>query len=188
MADDLDTTNAADAGDEEQPKKGGRMRSILLLLVGLGMGSAAGLMFVGPLVAGGSSAGSSDDGHAEDSGGHGAPADDGHGSSAAVEDGVDPLLHMIPNIIVNPSGSGGNRLLLLDVALRLDVEHAVVELTGRDAEVRDAVIHLLGAKSVSELAEISTRDALKTEMMEVVSELLSTGHVTAIFFPRYVIQ
>lgn len=203
MADEVEAPELTEEGAEDTPQKGGKMASILLLVVGLGLGSGAGLLFVGPLVAGGpadsSETTSEDDGHgapAEDDGhgapaeddGHGAPADDGHGAADISDDGVDPLIHSLPNVIVNPSGSGGNRILLLDVAFRLDSEAAVTELTGRDAEVRDALIHLLGVMTVSELADISGRDAIKDQMKDLVSSILDGGHVTAIFFPRYVIQ
>ena len=200
MADEVEAPEVTEAGAEEQPQKGGKMTSILLLVVGLGLGSGAGLFFVGPLVAGGpaettdepsaSEQGAEDGGHdapTEDDG-HGAPADDGHGAADIGDDGVDPLIHAIPNVIVNPSGSNGNRILLLDVAFRLNSESAVNELTGRDAEVRDALIHMLGVMTVGELADISARDAIKAEMKDMVSSILSGGHVTAIFFPRYVIQ
>ena len=97
-------------------------------------------------------------------------------------------MHTLTNVIVNPAGSGGSRFLLLDVALRLSTDAAVLELTGRDAEVRDAIVHLLGAKSVTELAEISGRDVIKNEMQGLISSILTSGTVNAIFFPRYVIQ
>ena len=194
MAEEVEAPTGAEdgaEGEEVQPKKGGKMMSIVLLLVGVAAGSGAGLFLVGPLVAGGpadaSEAASEDAADAGD--GHGAPADDGHGAPAEIsEDGVDPLLHTIPNVIVNPAGSGGNRFLLLDVALRLSNQEAVVELAGRDAEVRDAMIQLLGVMTVNELAEISTRDGIKADMSLMVSSLLIAGSVSAIFFPRYVIQ
>lgn len=191
MADEVTGQDISDEGEDDQPQKGGKMMPLLLMLVGIAAGSGAGLFVVGPLVAGGSAdhteaaADEADDG----TDAHGAPADDGHGGSAEIsEDGVDPLLHMIANVIVNPAGSGGSRFLLLDVAVRLSNEAAVIELNGRDAEVRDAMIQVLGVMSVSELAEISGRDSIKEEIRTMVSSLLTSGSVTAVFLPRYVIQ
>ena len=190
MADQVEASEQVQDGEEE-PRKGGKLASLLLLVVGLAAGSGAGLFFVGPLVAGDGAESTeevADDGHgapADD--GHGAPEDDGHGGDIS-EDGVDPLIHTLTNVIVNPAGSGGSRFLLLDVALRLSNEAAVTELAGRDPQVRDAIVHLLGAKTITELAEISGRDLIKSEMQELISGILGSGRVTAIFFPRYVIQ
>ncbi len=183
MADDAQAQNTQDEGAE--PKQG-KMMSAALLLLGLGIGGAGGLVVVGPLVAGPSGSEShaveaEDDGHGESSGGHGSGSD-------ISDDGVDPLLHTLTNVIVNPAASGGSRFLLLDVAFRLSTEEAVTELSGRDPEVRDALIHMLGVRTVTELADISARDAMKREMQALVSSILATGRVTAVFFPRYVIQ
>ena len=186
-----DEPQEPEAAEDEAPKKGGRLKSIIMIVVGLGLGTGAGMFFVGPTFFGGpadASAASTED-PADD--GHGAPADDGHGAPAeGREDGsaVEGTIHTIANLIVNPAGSNGNRFLLVDLAVGLTSEEAVLELQTRDAEARDQLLVLLGSKTVTELADVTHRQALKDEMQAVVSDLLVSGSALEIFFPRFVIQ
>ncbi len=191
MADEQEVPES-DEATEEAPKKGGRLKSIIMIVVGLGLGTGAGMFFVGPRFFGGPAEASAES--TEDGSGHGegeAPADDGHGAPAddgGGEPAADATIHTVANLIVNPAGSNGNRFLLVDLAVELSNEEAVTELEARDAEVRDLLLLLLGAKTVQELADVSQRAPLKIEMQKLISELLDSGSARDIFFPRFVIQ
>lgn len=189
MAKDQEAPEAVDdATEDESPKKGGRMKSIVLIVVGLGLGTGAGMFFVGPRFFGGpaaASAESTEEGgeaaHGEETGGHGeATAEEGEEGGGTI--------HTIANLIVNPAGSNGSRFLLVDLAVGLTSEAAVTELEQRDAAARDELLLLFGSKTVQELADVSNRAGLKEEIQILVSELLISGSAHEIFFPRFVIQ
>lgn len=196
MSDEQETPEIVEETvEDEAPKKGGKLTSIVMIVLGLGLGTGAGMFFVGPKFFGGPSevaAEATDDGHGEDErsdDGHGAPDEgsgDGHGGEG--EAGGEGTVHTIANMIVNPAGSNGSRFLLVDLAVSLSSPDAVTELETRDAAVRDEILLLFGSKTVQELADVSNRAALKEEIKSVISGLLTTGSAREIFFPRFVIQ
>ena len=65
---------------------------------------------------------------------------------------------------------------------------AATEMKTRDAQVRDALLTVLGHKTVEDLTNIVARDTLKVELKAAVSELFPEGTVTAIYLPQFVIQ
>jgi len=187
MSEENEAPDAVDeSAEDDAPKKGGRLKSIVMIVLGLGLGTGAGMFFVGPKFFGGpaeASAESTEDGEASADDGHGAPSAD-----AEVEDEGPGTMHTIANLIVNPAGSNGNRFLLVDLALGLTTTDAVTELETRDAAVRDELLLLLGSKTVRELADVTARSGLKEEIKTIVAELLTTGAPIEVFFPRFVIQ
>ena len=113
--------------------------------------------------------------------------------------------------MLNPAESGGQRFLLLTIAFELRDAAALEEMKARDAELRDAVLQSVGAKSVDYLADMGKRDSLKTELKAVAGKLFADAArdpkkdpnkdpkegvkkgagkpvVRRIYFPQFVIQ
>jgi len=181
-------TPEGEESEEEAPKKG-RLIPILMIVIGLAGGAAAGLLFVGPTVFGGPAEAAAESSDEEASDDHSAPSEGQEGdeseSGAAPADGN---LHTIANIIVNPAGSGGNRFLLVDLSLALSDDAEATELEARDVELRDALLALFGSQTVQQLTDIAQREVLKTDIRSLITGLLSHGEVEGIYFPRFVIQ
>jgi flagellar FliL protein len=160
-------------------KKGGAMMAVVAAVVAASVGGFAGISLLGPSVGEKLAA----DSH-EEQGARPAKKDDGHGGGGAAE----PTVHIIDNLVVNPSGSGATRFLLASVAIAPG-DHAYVEdLAARDIEMRDALLRLLGGKTVAELADISLRNELTDEMHSILGQLLGEGMVGQIYLPQFVIQ
>ncbi|MCA9736973.1 MAG: flagellar basal body-associated FliL family protein [Gemmatimonadota bacterium] len=177
-----DDAQPKEEGQEaEAPPKKGKALPLLLMLVGLGAGGAAGVLVVGPALAapgGGDPEESAEGGSSGDHGGEGAEGEASEGAAA---------LYQLPNVIVNPAGSP-SRFLLVDLALKLSTEAASEELTAREAEARDRLLQIFGRRSVDQLSDIALRDSLKAEVADALSELLESGDVVSLFMPRFVIQ
>jgi len=167
-------------GAEEAPKKG-KLVPVLLLLVGLAGGAAGGLFVVGPALAsdGAATAQQGEEGEEYPEDGQGEGGDD-------VED--ESILYNLPNVLVNPAGTGGRRFLVVDLSLKMTSSDAALEVEEREMEVRDVLIQLFGQKTVEELAAISAREPLKDEVAVALNELLVRGQVLSLFMPRFVIQ
>lgn len=194
MAEETEAPETQDEGIEEEAPKGGRLKSILMILVGLGIGTGAGLFFVGPQFFGGPSEASAEatqEGEEAEAGAEEA-GDDAYGESGDSDseggDEASGSIHTIANLVVNPAGSNGNRFLLVDLALGLSSPDAITELETRDAELRDELLHLFGSKTVAALADVTLRDPLKEEIQTLIDRLLGSGSVEDVFFPRFVIQ
>ena len=123
---------------EQRPEKRASILPLLVVgLIGLGGGSALGGKALGATVGeqlarrqmapGGRSGGG------------------GHGGEEI------PPLHVIDNLVVNPARSAGTRFLLTSVAIEISPDDAVL-LQARDAELRHALIMVLGTKTVEELS------------------------------------
>lgn len=184
MSEEVKEGEEQEEGAEEAPKKG-KLVPMLLLLVGLAGGAAGGLMVVGPALA-------SDGGEttAEEGEGEGA-SDDRHGEDAGEgEEGAEDesILYNLPNVIVNPAGTGGSRFLVVDLSLKMNTSDAALEVEEREMEVRDVLIQLFGQQTVEQLADISAREGLKEEVALALNGLLVRGRVLSLFMPRFVIQ
>lgn len=192
MADTPDTTppNAA------APAPAGMKRRLPLLAAlagGLAVGAGTGAVVVGPVAAKalGFSTTADAASPAGDAGGHDAPAeDDGHGGPAADSGaGSDsPLVSTLDNLVLNPAGSGGTRFLLLTVSMECASNAGLATLAARDAELRDVVLSTLSRKTVDELADVASRDSIKTELITALNGRFGKGTVLRVYFPQYVVQ
>jgi flagellar protein FliL len=91
--------------------------------------------------------------------------------------------------VLNPANSEGARFLLLSISFELKTAALSDQMKQRDAEVRDAVLKLLGTKTVEQLSDIGAREALKEELRQAVGKLFQKKNaVKRVYFPQFVIQ
>ncbi|MFS8638892.1 MAG: flagellar basal body-associated FliL family protein [Gemmatimonadota bacterium] len=148
----------------------GRLLPMFLLAVGLAAGGAVGWAVIGPGLASQRAAGATVDAESR--------------TSAPRE----RAFYTIENLVVNPAGTRGMRFLVVTIAVELASAAAADELTSRDAEVRDALVRLLGRMTVEELADVERREALRNEIHGAVADLLARDEVVRVYLPLYVIQ
>jgi len=166
----------------ERRSRGGILLAILALLVGLVAGGGVGILGVGPMLAQRMTANQLS----------------ALGVDTSTAKGAEPQYLPLPptapgeifeleNLIVNPAGSQGTRFLVVSLALEVDSQ-AVTLLEEREAAVRDAILHLLGGKTVTELSDISRRDTLKDEMIELLHGVIRYPGIRYVYLPQFVIQ
>lgn len=98
-------------------------------------------------------------------------------------------VHTMDNLVLNPAGSNGTRFLMAAVAAEVKDEKVKEEMAGRDAELRDAILRILGERTVDQLADMSLREPLKKELIDSLnSRLRSKTAVKRVYFPQFVIQ
>lgn len=168
---------------EVVPKRGGKKIVLAVVLaVGALVGGGAGAFFAGPALAEmilGPATATAEEVAAEDES-H-STADDGHDAGGAAS-------YLVENLVLNPAQSNGTRFLMASVSFELMEIDAVAAMEARDAQVRDAVLTVLGQKTVEELTDIARRDSLKTELKTAVSGMFPEGTVRGIYLPQFVIQ
>ncbi|HEX2866410.1 MAG TPA: flagellar basal body-associated FliL family protein [Ignavibacteriales bacterium] len=102
-------------------------------------------------------------------------------------------IETIEDLIVNPAGTNGQRLLLTSVGFGLIAEEKEAEDAKKKFEekkviIQDVVNTTLAGKTVSELSSISYRDTVKTEILKTLKERVPDIKVGNIFFSKFIIQ
>ena len=176
-----------DIQEQEQaaPAPQGKAKATLVIALTIGMmgGAALGSFVVGPLLA--------DSPEVE----HGAAACECNTGEKAAEHGEEgghptgpAAVHTIENIVINPAQSNGTRFLMASVGFGLTDAHGAEMMKLRDAEIRDVVVRVLGARTVAELADLPTRDTIKAEMREKVIAIVGKEALVDVYFSQFVIQ
>jgi flagellar FliL protein len=168
---------------------------VLAVVGGIAVGGAAGAFFVGPALAEGIApktavAAAAGGAHGEDAAAEEEGAGEGGHGGKEGEGAATKPVYTIDNLVLNPAQSGGTRFLLLTIAFELKDDATLEEMKNRDAELRDAVLVTVGAKSVEYLSDMSVRDSLKSELRAVAGKLFPKKQavIRRIYFPQFVIQ
>jgi flagellar protein FliL len=205
----------APAEGAEKPKKGlpPFVLPLVLFFAGFGGGGYVGAKVVGPKMTAGfvgnisqadldaharKKKKASDDEHGdedEDAEGDESEGDEEHGEGDGDKKGGEhgpsakSPVYTIGDLVLNPAGSGGTRFLMMSVALDMKDSVAVEALKARDAEIKDAVLALVGGKTVEELAEVASREPLKVEIRETIGRITrKPKYIKRVSFPQFVIQ
>lgn len=173
-ADNDPNRSAPQEGGEEETGKSRSWLRVALLVMGLSLGGTAGVFFLGPMVGQKLLAGDGEEG------GHGGGGHGGGGASAAT-------MHVIDNLVVNPSGTEGRRFLLISVAME-PADGDTEGLRALEPELRAALIPILASRSVEELLDISHREELMAEVTEALQHILGEGALSRVLFPQFVVQ
>ena len=161
------------------------------IVIGLAIGAGSGALIVGPAAA--KTMGfatptakqAKGDAHGDEE--HGDDEEHAEDDSASKA-GAPAAVMTLDNLVLNPAGSGGARFLLLTVTIEGKDAATLATMQSRDAELRDVVLSTLGRKSVDELAEITGRDSIKTELTAALNERFGKKSVVRVYFPQYVVQ
>jgi flagellar FliL protein len=209
----------AAAPEGAEPKKKGLppfVIPIVLTLVGLGSGGFVGAKVVGPKLTTGivknltiedlnahagkkkKKAAADDEEHGEGEEGAEGEGEEGeegeHAEGEAAKEGehgpvVPTPPYTIADLVLNPAGSGGTRFLMLSVAFDMKDSASAESIKQRDAEIKDAVLALVGAKTVEQLSDVASREPLKVEIKDLVGKILKKKKaIKRVSFPQFVIQ
>jgi len=169
--DSKDTAEAAPSG------RPGWMLPVIVAVVALTAGAATALTPIGAALGGG--------GHAEEASHSDAPAED-----EATGDGEEfgEFLAM-ESLVVNPRQTDGRHYLMVQIGAEAAKPETIERLKTLSPAANDAILTLLGQKTVPELSDIAARDSLKESIRTTLNGLLGhEGPVRRIYFIQYVIQ
>ncbi len=124
-----------------------------------------------------------------------APAGDDEAAGDAEPEAEEPgeatefgVFHEITGMTINPAGTGGSRYLLVNVALEAQDEKTIAQIAEREFVVRDAMLAVMGSKTVPQLADIAQRAALKDTLRKEINKVIDAGKVERFYFTQYVMQ
>jgi len=94
-------------------------------------------------------------------------------------------LYPIESFLVNIASDQGPKFLQTQLELELADPAVEDELSRKKPALRDAVIVLLSSRSYKELREPTGMRKLRTDLLRVINNLLSTGKVKDIYFTQF---
>ena len=104
-------------------------------------------------------------------------------SSASIGPMVD-----INDFIINILDKNETRYLKAAITIELDSEETAAEVNQRMAQIRDAMLLLIGNKTFSELSDLQGKLQLRAEIIARLNKILTTGKVKGIYFTEFVVQ
>lgn len=120
----------------------------------------------------------------------------GHGDAQHVEEPEeeeseeegDLKIFTIKDLIINPAGTNGQRLLLLSVGFSVRGEEKFKKLEESEVILTDVVLSTLSVKSLSELSKVESKDSLKVELHNKIKEVMPKSNVKNVYFSKYVLN
>jgi flagellar basal body-associated protein FliL len=97
-------------------------------------------------------------------------------------------LLQLDNLVINPSDTRGKKFLVISLAIYLN--NTVIDEPGTPEEiaVKDAIISLLGRKSLYWIINIDNRPILREELKRTVQAVLREQKPPKIFITKFVLQ
>ncbi len=194
--------DAKDSGKEsKQPKSGGSKKLIIFGGIGVGaivIGLALAIFVVKPMM--------SDNG-GEDSQTEEINSDDGGQEVAKAsskskpkkkkkkkkkssnKNGVEEnYVFSLSDIVVNPAGTGGSRWLSVSFGFELDSQEEMERFEARTPIIRDALITLLSAKTVTHLTDPKQKEIIRFQIKRKLSKIMQTDELAAVYYTDFVMQ
>lgn len=159
----------ADEEIQQEEKKGGKLKWIIiaLVLVALGVGAYfAYTQFIAP-----------QDEAAEET------ADES--MQEVPEQGT---LTPLPVFLVNLADPLGRRYLKLGVEVEARDEKVVEALTTNQAKIKDSILLLLSSKTYEELSSLQSKIELKNQIADRLNQILGNGSIMKVYITEMVIQ
>lgn len=94
----------------------------------------------------------------------------------------------IEDIIVNPAGTNGQRLMLTSIGFDLPSAEQIEKFKSKEVLVKDIVISTLSSKTLGQLSSAQYKDSIKTEIKSNIVNRLSGLKINSIYFSKYIIQ
>ncbi len=105
-----------------------------------------------------------------------------------VKTDLGKYIYTVEDVIVNPAGTDGKRLLLSSVGFDLSAEESKQEMKEKEVLVKDLIISILSSKNINQLMNYSYKDSLRIEIAKKMKLKLPEVKVNNIYFSKYIIQ
>ena len=92
----------------------------------------------------------------------------------------------LETFIVNLAGSKGRKLAKVNMELELKGEKVAEEIDKRKAQVRDTIIIILSSKTYDEVSNREGKDALRSEIKDIINSFLVQGKISNVFFTEFI--
>ena len=94
----------------------------------------------------------------------------------------------LDTFIVNLLDDSGRRYLKTNINIELSTFSLEEEIKQKMPLIQDAVIVLLSSKSYDDVADISGKLFLRTQIIKQLNDILTVGKIRKVYFTKFVIQ
>lgn len=98
------------------------------------------------------------------------------------------FVYVVEDLIINPAGTDGKRLLLSSIGFDLTDEQHQQELKTKEILVKDAIISVMGSKDMTQLGNSLYRDTLRMQITERIKKLIPDVNIGNVYFSKYILQ
>jgi flagellar FliL protein len=114
--------------------------------------------------------------------------EDSNGSDESSEDDTVQQIFNIEDLIINPAGTSGQRLLLLSVGFGVGDEEKLNILRANEVVIKDMIINTVSQKSLRTLSRIELKDSLKVELADRINDVYPKANILNVYFSKYLIN
>ncbi len=101
---------------------------------------------------------------------------------------IGKYIHSFEDVIINPAGTNGQKLMLASVSFDVENEKSQKILQEKEMVVKDVIINTLSCKTLMELSQVGYKDTLKLELAKNLMTKLTDVKVQNVYFTKYIIQ
>ncbi|PID62471.1 MAG: flagellar basal body protein FliL [Ignavibacteriae bacterium] len=94
----------------------------------------------------------------------------------------------IDDLIINPAGTNGQRLLLLSIGFGSTSEEGLNLLKENEVIIKDIIISTVSRKNLRTLSQIELKDSLKVELAHKVNDVYPEADIKNVYFSKYLIN
>jgi flagellar FliL protein len=96
--------------------------------------------------------------------------------------------YLFEELIVNPSGTNGQRFLVVEISLELYDETHIKLIEAEKEQIKHNMLEVLSSRTVSQLARLSEREKLRSELATVTNQAIGKRSVRNLYYTKYVMQ
>jgi flagellar FliL protein len=94
----------------------------------------------------------------------------------------------INDVVVNPAGTSGQRLLQVSIGFDLPSESQLQRMESKEILLKDIIITTLSSKSLYDLGQPNYKDSLKVQLSEKIAEQMPDLRFNDIYIFKYIIN
>ena len=103
-------------------------------------------------------------------------------------EGAPQHIYSVDDLIINPAGTNGQRLLLLSVGFGVSTEESKKVLEENEIVIKDKILSAMSKKSLSLLSKVEMKDSLKVEIADKINSALPDAKIKNVYFSKYVLN
>jgi flagellar basal body-associated protein FliL len=100
----------------------------------------------------------------------------------------DTGVYKFEELIVNPTGTNGQRFLVVEISIELERESHVELVETHEQQIKHEMNEALTARTIDQLSDFQEREFLRRELANIVNDVIEKRSVRNLYYTRYVMQ